>query len=133
METLKALLALIPGSSIITPSMMEKALDDSLIPDKQGRLPGTPGYRFNHDVYYAVYTLIWLIRAQPEVTTASSEGTSITTTPFDWDSFIMFLKANSVILSNQGVFTVIPIPAEDRIRRVDMSGGDPRGYDSDYL
>lgn len=132
MPTLDDVLALIHGGDVVSQAMRESALAKSLIPDSSGHLPGERGYTPTHDVFYAALTLLGVVRAQPAVTTASSESTSISSTPPDWTSLEGWLRSQSVICRNQDALTVIPITYDDYITKVYMEGESYRGYDADY-
>lgn len=132
MPTLDDVLALIPGGDVVSQAMRESALAKSLIPDSSGHLPGERGYTPTHDVFYAALTLLGVVRAQPAVTTASSESTSISATTPNWPSLEGWLRSQSVICRNQDALTVIPITYDDYITRAYMGGESYRGYDADY-
>ena len=132
MPTLDDVLALIPGGDVVSQAMRESALAKSLIPDSSGHLPGERGYTPTHDVFYAALTLLGVVRAQPAVTTASSESTSISATTPNWPSLEGWLCSQSVICRNQDALTVIPITYDDYITRAYMGGESYRGYDADY-
>ena len=97
MPTLDDVLALIPGGDVVSQAMRESALAKSLIPDSSGHLPGEQGYTPTHDAFYAALTLLGVVRAQPAVTTASSESTSISSTPPDWASLEGWLRSQSAV------------------------------------
>ena len=132
MPTLHDVLALIPGGDVVSQAMRESALAKSLIPDSSGHLPGERGYTPTHDVFYAALTLLGVVRAQPAVTTASSESTSISATTPNWPFLEGWLCSQSVICRNQDALTVIPITYDDYITRAYMGGESYRGYDADY-
>lgn len=123
MEELNDLIDGLPGAEIISAGMKEKALQDSRIPDSNGNLPGEENYVPTYDPYYAAYLLVGLLYAQPTVTSASSEGTSVTATPFNWDGFGAWLKARSPILSQSDAFTILSIPGEPKVVRTNMDTG----------
>lgn len=132
MPTLDDVLALIPGGDVVSQAMRESALAKSLIPDSSGHLPGEQGYTPTHDAFYAALTLLGVVRAQPAVTTASSESTSISTTTPDWPSLEAWLRSQSVICRSQDTLTTIPITYADYTTKVYMEGESYRGYDADY-
>jgi len=133
MEELKEILASIPGSDLVSDAMLNKALQQARIPDADGRMPGDVAYIPTHDAYYAAASLVGLLRAQPAVTSAGSEGTNVSTTPYDWDSLLAWLYSMSPIkaAAQSDVFTVIPIPNTYRKDRKDMQGDDYYGHDTD--
>lgn len=133
MEELKEILASIPGSNLVSDAMLTKALQQARIPDKDGRMPGDVAYIPTYDAYYAAASLVGFLRAQPAVTSAGSEGTNVSTTPYDWDSLLSWLYSMSPIkaASQSDVFTVIPIPSTHRKYRKCMEGDDYYGHDTD--
>lgn len=74
----------------------------SLVPDAMGRVPGERGYERTVDHYFAAYLAIPYASAQSVVTVASSEGTSVSTSPPDWRAFARFLRPLSPLLLAQG-------------------------------
>lgn len=132
MPTLDDVLALIPGGDVVSQAVKESALAKSLIPDSNGHLPGEQGYATTYDAFYAALTLLGVVRAQPAVTTASSESTSISATTPDWPSLEAWLRSQSVVCRSQDVLTSIPITYDGYITRAYMGGEPYRGYDADY-
>lgn len=124
METLNSLLDSLPNSALVSDKMRLDALEASIIPDSEGRLPGSEDYAPTYDPYYAAYRLIPFLQAQSVVTATSSEGTSVTATPPDWSGLIAYYRSMSHILGLQDdVIHVIPIPDDSHVKRTDMSGG----------
>lgn len=121
LEELRSLLHVIPDLELEDP-LLRQCLNRALIPDSAGVLPGKAEYTPSYDVAYAAYLLVDALSSQPMVTTASSEGTSVTTTTPDWDSLKRFLSSMSTILTTGGAFTVLSVPDPLDIRRNDMSG-----------
>lgn len=133
MEELTALIAGLPGADLVTPAMKTAALQHSRIPDAEGRWPGQPGYVDTYDVYYAALSLLGFMQARPAVTSASSEGTSVSTTPTDWKALAAFFRSLSVICSAGGpdVLQPVDIPQGPHVYRTDMSGRGPYYGDVD--
>lgn len=127
MEELEQLLKSLPGYDLVTEGMKHKALQGARIPDADGNMPGDRKYVPTYDAYFAAYGLVGFMQAQPAVTTASSEGTSVTTTGYNWDGLRQWLRANSAICqsTDADVFTVIPIPNTHPVTRTNMHGGGP--------
>lgn len=122
LEQLKKLMWNLPGRGLIDDIQYQLALDHALIPDSVGRWPGQAGYVPTHDVAFAAYQLVGFLVAQPQVTNGQSENTSVTTTPPDWQALLRYLAGLSIILGNQDVLQVIPLPPDRYLRRTDMSG-----------
>ena len=123
MDALEQLLEGLPNADKISSEQKMAVLNQSLIPDITGTYPGNPGYVATYDTYYAAYLLLAFLEAQPMVTSASSEGTSVTSTPPDWSALRGFYKSMSPVLSATGdVLQVIPIPYVPYTTRTDMSG-----------
>lgn len=132
LEQLKKLVWNLPGRGLIDDIQYQLALDHALIPDSAGRWPGQAGYTPTHDVAFAAYQLVGFLAAQPQVTTAQSEGTSVTAAPPDWAALLRYLAGLSIILSRQDVLQMITLPPDKYLRRTDMSGrGDPNYGDVD--
>lgn len=127
MEELNSILSMIPGADTLPNHAKSAALGKSLIPDREGNLPGDKGYTAAYDAYYAAYLLAVLVRSAPKVTAASSEGTSITVSDTDWNALYGYLHSMSIILSQSSTFHVIPVPDDLHISRNDMSGKDGYG------
>lgn len=132
MQELKDLLSGVPGGDNVPESMLNNVLQMSLIPDDEGNLPGAAAYTPKHDVYYAALSLVGWLKAQPQVTSAGSEGTSVTTTAFDWDSLGEYFRSMSLIASQSSVFTVLTIPEYRKVRHTNMRvGGNLNDRDTD--
>lgn len=125
MEDLDALLAPLPGYSLLTPSMKQKALDGSLVPDAAGVWPGQPNYVNTYDVYWAAINLVGYLSAQPVVRQSSSEGTSVAVDAPNWDGILLYFRANSIIAGANGndVLQIVPIQGGPHVVRTDMRGG----------
>lgn len=123
METLNSLLSSLPNSELISENMRKDALEASVIPDSEGRLPGSEGYVATYDAYYAAYRLIPFLRAQSMVTATSSEGTSVSVTPPDWSALMSYYQSMSVILSMQhDALHLIHIPDVPHVSKTNMHG-----------
>lgn len=132
METLNSLLSSLPNSELISEQMRKDALEASVIPDADGRLPGSDDYVATYDAYYAAYRLIPFLQAQSVVTATSSEGTSVSATPPNWGALIAYYHSMSHILSlNYSDFTVLNLPSAPYVKRNDMSGRDAHYGDVD--
>ena len=125
MDQLNQLLQGLPGADLVTTDMKSVALAGALVPDSAGRWPGTPDYVTTHDVYYAALSLLPWLQAQPVVTSAGSEGTSVSVTAPDWHALTTFYRSHSRIVaaSGNGVLGVLPIPDGPHVRKTDMAGG----------
>lgn len=128
---LDELLAPLPGFSLLTPSMKQKALDMSLVPDAAGVWPGQDDYVATYDVYWAAISLIGFLQAQPVVRQTSSEGTSVAVDAPSWDGILMYYREASQIAGATGndVLQIVPIPGGPHVVRTDMSGR-WNGYDN---
>lgn len=127
---LNELLATLPGYALLTTSMKTVALQASLIPDSEGRWPGDTDYEATYDIYFAALSLLPFLQAQPVVTSAGSEGTSISVKPMDWEAIRVFYRGQSVIVSGQQhVITSVAIPDVPHVKRVPMN--DRGGYFGD--
>jgi hypothetical protein len=125
MNQLEALLQSLPNYALITSDMKQAALNSSLIPDSAGVWPGGVGYELTYDVYHAAGLLLPFLMAQPTVTSASSEGTSISTTPMDWSALKESYRLLSPIAKavGLGVLNVVDIPENSHVVRVPMRDG----------
>lgn len=124
LSDLDELLAPLPGYDLLSPSMKQKALDGSLVPDADGVWPGQPDYVETYDVYWAALSLVGYLSAQPVVRQSSSEGTSVAVDAPSWSAISAYFRANSLIAGANGndVLSIIPIPGGPHVRRTDMSG-----------
>lgn len=130
MEDLDALLAPLPGFSLLTPGMKQKALDVSLVPDSSGVWPGQAGYVTTYDVYWAALGLLGYLEAQPVVRQSSSEGTSVAVDAPNWAGLRVYYRSLSQVASATGGdgLGVLLIPGGPHVVRTDMSGvGDGNG------
>lgn len=132
-EELEALLEGIAGYAAVTASMKERALSMAQIPDATGVWPGQPGYAVTTDAYYAALQLLPFLQARPLVTSTSSEGTSVSVTPPDWQALRSFFRDQSVIIAASGhdVLRAIPIPDPPHVKRVPMNDTGGRYGDVD--
>lgn len=128
---LNKLLDTLPGYALLNDSMKTSAMNGARIPDSSGRWPQDAGYELTYDVYFAALALIPFLRSQPVVTSASSEGTSVSVQGIDWDAIVLFYKGLSSICSVDGnsVLHAVPIPDVPHVRRVPMN--DRGGYYGD--
>lgn len=109
--SLDDILGTLPGYAELSPKLKEAMLDSSLMPDSQGRSPQDKGYIRTEDVFFAALALVPLLRALPQVTSASSEGASVKTEPPDWGAMERYLRSHSPIMQGMtSVFGVIEIP-----------------------
>lgn len=125
MNELDALLSALPGYNLISETAKIAALQGSRIPDSAGRWPETAGYVETFDVYYAALTLVSFLQALPVVTSASSEGTSVSAKAPDWSALTLYYRSLSPIIQATGnsILQVVPIPAPPHVRRVSMNDG----------
>ena len=125
MNELNDLLKSLPNYALLTTEMKNSALAGSRIPDSEGRWPGDTGYVNTHDVYYAAILLIPFLKAQQVVTSAGSEGTTISATPPDWDSLLAFYRSLSPIINSSGndVLQIVPIPGGPHVVPTNMRSG----------
>lgn len=129
-DDLNALLASLPGYSLLTVNMKQNALNGARIPDAAGVWPGEDGYVETYDEYFAAISLIGFLQAQPVIRQSSSEGTSIAVDAPNWGGLLAWYRSLSPICQAQGnhVLTVVPIPDGPHVTRTDMSGrGDGNG------
>ena len=128
---LNELLSVLPGHNTLTNSMKTIAMNSAVIPDENGVWPGQAGYLPTYDVYFAALKLIPFLQAQPIVTSAGSEGTSVTVSAPDWGALITFYRGSSPIIQATGtdVLAVVPIPDPPHVVRVSMR--DRGGYYGD--
>lgn len=134
MDKLNQLLQALPGYGILTTEMKQGALDLSLIPDPDGVWPGQPGYVTTYDPYYAALLLVGILQAQPVVTSAGSEGTSVTATPPDWKALVSSWMSLSVVAqaTGNGILNRVAIPEGPHVRHTNMhDGGDSYNGDID--
>ena len=122
MEELNTILASLSGGETVPEVVKDKALQQSLVPDTEGRLPGSDGYVDTYDAYFAAYILVDFLSAQPKVTSAGSEGTSVTATAPDWDAARRMLASMSVIMGMQPHLGFILYDNPPSIVPTDMTG-----------
>lgn len=124
LEDLTALVANLPGASLLTDKMKTDALAGALIPDSSGVWPGQPDYVTTNDIYFAAIGLIGFLAAQPVVRQSSSEGTSVAVDAPSWDGLLAYYRSMSPICQASGASAlgVIHIPDGPHVRRTDMSG-----------
>ena len=129
MEELDNILDILPGHETLTPQIKQSALSRSLIPDTNGVWPGQSGYEPTYDPWFAATLLITFLSSQGGVSSASSEGTSVTVEPTDWDALRSYLRYLSPIVRATGsqVLTRVPIPDVPHVYRADMGAS----YDAD--
>lgn len=128
-EVTSLLDAYISETDLSYPTALEQEFrQQSLIPDSDGRMPGTPEYAETVDVYYNALLYAEYFAGLPAITSATSEGTSLSVTPPDWDRLIRFLKSKSPIVgaSNQ-LWTVVPVDNRHIHRTWMNDRGDPYG------
>lgn len=128
---LNELLSTLPGYDLLTDTMKTAAMSGALIPDSEGRWPGQEDYVSTYDIYFAALKLLPFLQAQPVVTSAGSEGTSVSVKPTDWNAIIAFYRGNSLIIqaTDNDVLRVVPIPDPPHVVRVPMN--DRGGYYGD--
>ena len=135
MEDLDALLAPLPGFSLLTTGMKQKALDVSLVPDSFNVWPGQDGYETTYDVYWAALQLLGYLEAQPVVRQSSSEGTSVAVDAPNWAGLRAYYRGASQVAGATGGdgLGVLLIPGGPHVVRTDMSGvgGDYGDVDTD--
>ena len=121
---LDSLLSALPNSSKLTTELKERASLSALIPDADGRLPGTDGYEQTIDWAYAAWTLVGVVAAWPVTTQANSESTGVTVTPPDWEAIKAFYASLSPILRAQAGdhLTQVAIEMPPHYRRRHMRG-----------
>lgn len=123
MDELSTLLQTLPGYALISVSMKQAALEGARIPDSFGLWPGEEGYEPTYDVYYAAFTLLGFLQAQPVVRQTSSEGTSVTVDAPSWGALAAYFKGLSPIMGAKAsdVLRIIPIPGGPHVRKTNMS------------
>lgn len=122
------ILGIYPEYAFVSEELKQTALEHSVIPDSSGLLPSSPGYQPTYDSFFACLIILPLLRSQPVVTTSSSEGTSVTAQPTNWDALEAYLKSQSLVarISSNSVLQSIPIPDTDYLQR-NRVGGDRYG------
>ena len=123
-DSLNELLSSLPGYADLTESMKSAALAGALVPDAWGVWPGEEGYTTTYDNYFAALSLVNFLKARPQVTNASSEGTGVSVTPPDWKALSDYYRSQSQILRASGpqVLTSVSIPDTAYLERTDMTG-----------
>lgn len=130
LEDITALVANLPGASLITQKQFTDALAGALMPDEAGVWPGETGYVNTHDIYFAAVSLVGFLQAQPVVRQSSSEGTSVAVDAPNWAGLLTYYRGASPIYSATGAGVLVPvrIPDGPHVIRTDMSGrGDEYG------
>lgn len=120
---LDSLLAAYPGYDKLSEYVKVEALTRAVTPDSTGLSPGADGWQPTYDYAYAAILLIPALQAQPQATTVTSEGTSVSASTPDWKALRAFLASLSPICRQQaqGVFTVWHVPQENTRPTVDDS------------
>lgn len=123
LEDLTGLVASLPNAALLTDTMKNDALAQSLIPDSFDVWPGTEGYEPTYDIYFAAIRLVGFLQAQPVVRASSSEGTSVSVDAPNWDGLLAYYRSMSPICqaTHQGPLGVLSIPMA-HVRRTDMTG-----------
>lgn len=130
---LNELLGTLPGFALLTDNMKTVAMESARIPDSGGRWPGQPNYVPTFDIYFAALMLLPFLQAQPVVTSASSEGTSVSAKPTDWVAIRAFYRSGSSIVQATGtnVMQRVTIPDVPHVKRVPMNDRGGRYGDID--
>lgn len=133
MDELNALLANLPGYSLITEQMKLAALEGARVPDSFLVWPGEEGYDPTYDVYFAALSLLGFLQAQPVVRQSSSEGTAVAVDAPNWGALISYYRSMSRIVNATGnqVLQKVLIPDGPHVRKTDMSGRFDRYGDVD--
>ena len=127
---LNNIISSLAGYDLLTDDMKTSALESARIPDESGRWPQDTGYVPTYDVYFAALSLLPFLQAQPAVTSAGSEGTTVSATPTDWAALRTFYRSHSLIASgSSAVLQILPIPDVPHVRKVPMN--DRGGYYGD--
>lgn len=124
MDELDALLANLPGYSLITEQMKLAALEGARVPDSFSVWPGEDGYEPTYDVYFAALSLLGFLQAQPVVRQSSSEGTAVMVDAPNWGALANYYRSMSRIVNATGnqVLQKVLIPDGPHVRKTDMSG-----------
>lgn len=132
---LNKILETLPGYALLTESMKTSAMNGARIPDSDGRWPQDTDYVPTYDIYFAALALLPFLQAQPVVTSAGSEGTSVSVQATDWTAVRAFYRGLSPIVSDTAgdVMSIVPIPDVPHVRRVRMNdrGGHYGDVDTD--
>jgi hypothetical protein len=129
---LTALVANLPGASLISQKQYTDALAGALMPDASGVWPGNPGYVETQDIYFAALSLIGFLQAQPVVRQSSSEGTSVAVDAPNWSGLLAYYRGASPICGAMGGDLLRPIYFDNtHVHRTDMSGLDGFGGRTD--
>lgn len=133
-DELTDLLAGLPNAASVTQAMKQRALDGARIPDSFGIWPGQDGYENTYDIYFAAFSLIGFLKAQPVVTATSSEGTSVTVQAPDWGALVAYYRSMSPIMqaTQQDVLREVPIPGGPHVRPTNMHSTDASGRTVPY-
>jgi hypothetical protein len=130
LEDLTALVANLPGASLISTRQYEDVLAGALVPDSFNVWPGQPGYEKTYDVYFAAIGLVGFLQAQPVVRQSSSEGTSVAVDAPNWAGLLAYYRSMSRISGalGDGVLVPVRIPDGPHVVHTDMTGrGDDYG------
>jgi hypothetical protein len=129
---LEGLLSSLPGYALLTTTMKQQALDQSVVPDGLGVWPGQPGYQPTYDIYWAALKLLGFLQAQPVVRQTSSEGTSVAVDAPNWAGLISYYQSMSTIhaVAGQALMTLVEIPDPPHVIHTDMSYGGGEPYDN---
>ena len=124
MDELDIILGQVQGYDAVPNELKAHALEGSLIPDKNGVWPSKVGYIPTYDYYYAAMNLVVYLRSQPQVTSTGSEGTTVTVSPTNWDSLLIWLKSKSsiVLVSGDSVITPVSIQLGPHVVKQNMQG-----------
>lgn len=122
MDELNQLLAGLPGVDKLSDSVKQQMLEQSLVPDTEGRDPYTEGYTKTYDTAYAAWLLVGVLSAFPMVTSAGSEGTSVSMTRPDWEALKRSFAVLSPIMARQDTLRVLRLPPDPYVRHRNMLG-----------
>lgn len=120
MDELDQLLAGLPGVDKLSDSVKRQMLERSLVPDAEGRNPHTEGYIATYDTAYAAWLLVGVLSAFPMVTSAGSEGTSVSMTRPDWEALKRSFAVLSPIMCRQDVLRILRLPPDPYVRPRNM-------------
>lgn len=111
MDQLTSLLETLPLNRPPNQQLKELALSQSLIPDSQGLYPYDDGYQATYDFHFAAFLILRAVN-HPDITSLSSEGTSVSYSYGEFSPWESMLAQSSPILQSQLGDHITPLGLE---------------------
>lgn len=107
-DQIKAILG--PAVDLLTNDDIASVLPNAVIPDSDGRLPGTAGWVPTHDAYWAAADAALLLHTrslgQKTITQVDSEGAKFTWQPADFAVMAQTIRRRSPLYKGGGLGSI---------------------------